>query len=58
MINEKTRNEILNDFLNGSPYSDDEKKEISVYIDELKSDEQKEFLSLMDIANKTDEVEN
>ena len=44
--------DILMDFLKDSPYSETEKRDITLYIDGLKETEKKEFLDLMNLANK------
>jgi hypothetical protein len=44
--------DILIDFLKDSPYSETEKRDITLYIDGLKETEKAEFLDLMILTNK------
>jgi len=46
---------IISEFLKDSPYTNEEKAEITLYITSLKNEN---FISLLDTANKTSEVSN
>ena len=53
--------EIVKEFLLNSPYSEEEKLEITLYIDGLKQNEKRDFIDLMNKTNnltKSQQEEN
>jgi hypothetical protein len=52
---------VVKEFLLNSPYSEEEKIEITLYIDGLKQNEKRDFIDLMNLTNnltKSQQEEN